>query len=240
MSATVDRVEMEAAFLLHSRPWRETSRIIEAFSQRHGRVGLIANGAMRPKSRWRSVLRPFQPLRVSWSGRGSLYTLRSAEPSSRPFDIKGLSLMSAYYLNELLLKLMERGDAHADLFAHYAATLDELAIASNAEPVLRRFEVLLLAEIGYGLSLDEDVIEHLPLQPERRYEYVIEQGPVPVDGDYSGELVFNGADLIAIGRGECTTDLQLRNAKRLLRPVLNLALGGKTLRTREVLASMLR
>jgi len=240
MSATVERVEMEAAFLLHSRPWRETSRIIEVFSQQHGRVGLIANGAMRPKSRWRSVLRPFQPLRVSWSGRGSLYTLRSAEPSSRAFDITGLSLMSAYYLNELLLTLMERRDAHVDLFAHYAATLDELAGASNAEPVLRRFEVRLLAEIGYGLVLDEDVAEKLPLQPESRYEYVLDQGPMPVGTDYSGDLVFSGADLIAIGRGECATERQLRNAKRLLRPLLNRALGGKTLRTREVLASMLR
>jgi DNA repair protein RecO (recombination protein O) len=240
MSATVERVEMEAAFVLHSRPWRETSRIVEVFSQQHGRVGLIANGAMRPKSRWRSVLRPFQPLRMSWSGRGSLYTLRAAEPSSGAFDIKGLSLMSAYYLNELLLTLMERRDAHTELFAHYAATLDELSAASDAEPVLRRFEVLLLAEIGYGLVLDEDVVERSPLQPECLYEYVVDRGPVPVSDDCSGALVFSGADLIAIARGECATDLQLRSAKRLLRPVLNWALGGKTLRTREVLASMLR
>lgn len=240
MSSAIDRVEMEAAFLLHSRPWRETSRILEIFSQQHGRVGLIANGAMRPKSKWRGVLRPFQPLRVSWSGRGSLYTLRSAEASSRAFDIGGLSLMSAYYLNELLLTLMERRDAHSDLFAHYAATLDELSVARNAEPVLRRFEVLLLAEIGYGLVLNEDVVERLPLQPGRRYEYVLEQGPVPVDDDYGGDLVFSGEDLLAIGRGEFADDAQLRNAKRLLRPVLNGALGGRTLRTREVLASMLR
>jgi len=240
VSATVERVEMEAAFLLHSRPWRETSRLLEVFSQQHGRIGLIANGAMRPKSKWRSVLRPFQPLRLSWSGRGSLYTLRSAEPSSQAFDIKGMPLMSAYYVNELLLTLMQRRDAHADLFAHYAATLDELSAVSDAEPVLRRFEVLLLAEVGYGLILEEDAVEHLPLEPDRLYEYVLDRGPVPVGDNNEGGLVFHGSDLMAIGRGQCVTEAQLRCAKRLLRPVLNRALGGKTLRTREVLASMLR
>jgi len=240
MNSGVERVEMEAAFLLHARPYRESSRILEVFSQQHGRTGLVANGARRPKSKWRSVLRPFQPLRVSWSGRGSLYTLRSAEPTSRPFDIRGLALMSAYYLNELLIMLMHRRDAHPDLFAHYGAALDGLASEAEPEKILRRFEVVLLAEIGYGLVVAEDVVDQQPLVAERRYEYVIDRGPVPVERDYSGDLVFSGADLLAIGRGEFADRRQLRNAKRLLRPLLNWALGGKRLRTREVLASMVR
>lgn len=240
MSGAVERVDMEAAFMLHANPYRESSRILDVFSQQHGRVGLVAQGARRPKSQWRSVLRPFQPLRMSWSGRGSLYTLRGAEPSATPFDIRGVALMSAYYLNELLIALMQRRDAHPDLFAHYGAALDALAGGGTPEVVLRRFEVVLLAEIGYGLSIDEDVVEHRPLEPERRYEYVIERGPVPVDAERSDELVFSGADLLAIGRGEFADAGQLSSAKRLLRPVLNQALGGRTLRTREVLAAMLR
>ncbi len=240
MNAAVERVEMEAAYLLHSHPYRESSRIVEVFSQQHGRVGLVANGARRPKSRWRTALRPFQPLRVSWSGRGSLCTLRIAEPSAPAFDIGGLTLMSAYYLNELLLALVQRGDAHPDLFAHYGAALAALASRDDAEAVLRRFEVSLLAEIGYGLVVDGDIVTRQPLQAERRYEYAIERGPVPVDSDSAGDLVFSGADLMAIGRGEFTGRRQLRNAKRLLRPLLNRALGGRTLRTREVLTAMLR
>jgi len=240
MNSGVERVEMEAAFLLHARPYRESSRILEVFSQQHGRTGLVANGARRPKSKWRSVLRPFQPLRVSWSGRGSLYTLRSAEPTSGPFDIAGLALMSAYYLNELLIMLMHRRDAHPNLFAHYGAALDGLANDDEPEKILRRFEVALLAEIGYGLVVAADVVEQQPLVADRRYEYVIDRGPVPVASDYAGDLVFSGADLVAIGRGEFGDRRQLRNAKRLLRPLLNWALGGKRLRTREVLASMVR
>jgi len=240
VSSTVERVYMEAAFMLHAHPYRESSRILEVFSQSHGRVGLVANGARRPKSKWRSVLRPFQPLRVSWSGRGSLYTLRFAEPSSAPFDISGLALMSAYYLNELLMTLMQRRDAHPDLFAHYAAALDALSHVEESEAVLRRFEVALLAEIGYGLVVDGDVVAQQPLEAERRYEYVIDRGPVPVGVGHVGDLVFSGADLVAIGRGEFADQRQLRNAKRLLRPILNWALGGKPLRTREVLTAMMR
>lgn len=240
MNSGVERVEMEAAFLLHARPYRESSRILEVFSQQHGRTGIVANGARRPKSKWRSVLRPFQPLRMSWSGRGSLYTLRSAEPTSEPFDINGLALMSAYYLNELLIMLMHRRDAHPNLFAHYGAALAGLANEGEPEKVLRRFEVLLLAEIGYGLVVTEDVVDQQPLVADRRYEYVIDRGPVPVEPDDAGDLVFSGADLLAIGRGEFSDQSQLRNAKRLLRPLLNWALGGKRLRTREVLASMVR
>lgn len=240
MSAAVERVDMEAAFLLHARSYRESSEILEVFSQQHGRVGIVANGAKRPKSRWRGVLRPFQPLRVSWSGRGALYTLRSAEPSATPFEIAGVALMSAFYLNELLIALMHRRDAHPLLFAHYAAALDALAREDESEAVLRRFEVSLLREIGYGLALEEDVVEQLPLAPDGRYEYVVDRGPVPVESDYDGDLVFSGADLLAIRRGEFDSPARLRNAKRLLRPALHWALGGKTLRTREVLAAMVQ
>lgn len=240
MSSAVERVDMEAAFLLHSRPYRETSRILEVFTQQHGRTGLVANGARRPKSRWRSVLRPFQPLRLSWSGRGTLCTLGAAEPSSPPFDIGGVALLSGYYLNELLIALMQRRDAHPELFAHYAAALGALADGDDPEMVLRRFEVSLLAEIGYALTVNQDVVDGKPLRADGRYEYVVDRGPVPVGDDQVGELVFRGADLLAISRGEFADRRQLRDAKRLLRALINWALGGRALRTREVLAAMVR
>jgi DNA repair protein RecO (recombination protein O) len=236
----VERVEMEAAFLLHARPYRESSQICEVLSQQHGRVGVVAKGARRPKSPWRSALQPFQPLQMSWSGRGSLYTLRAAEPSSPPIRITGLAIMSGYYLNELLIELLHRRDPHQDLFAHYGAALAALGRGEEPEAVLRRFEVALLSEIGYALVVDQDVVERQPLAAERYYDYVVDRGPVPVSDRSDGDLVFRGADLLAIGRCDFGDPRQLKNAKRLLRPVLHWALGGKVLKTRKVLASMMR
>ena len=117
----------------------------------------MARGAQRPKSRWRSALQPFTPLRVSWTGRGSLQTLTVAEPASLPHALSRLPLMGGFYLNELLMTLLQRGDPHPVLFAHYAAALSELAGPGDLEPVLRRFELALLGEIGYGLVTDHDV-----------------------------------------------------------------------------------
>lgn len=239
MSA-IERVDMEAAFILHAIPYRETSQILDVLTQDHGRVSLVANGSRRPKSRWRSTLRPFQPFRVSWSGRGSLYTLRAAEGSAPGAVLSGISLMAAYYMSELLIALVHQGDAHPILFAHYAGALAALSAGDDAEPVLRRFEVSLLAEIGYGLMVERDVIEDRPLEHDRKYEYVIDRGPVPVADDHSGSLVFLGSDLLAMARGEFGNDGQLKNAKRLLRAVLNSNLGDRTLKTRTVFASMLR
>ena len=238
--SVVERVEMEATFLLHARPYRETSQLVEVLSQDHGRVALVANGSRRPKSRLKSALRPFQPLRMSWSGRGSLYSLRAAEPSGNGARISGMSLMAAYYMNELLMILLHKGDPHPNLFTHYGGALASLAAGDDAEPVLRRFEVALLAEIGYGLVIDRDVIDEEPLVAEQKYEYVVDRGPVPVSDNICGELVFLGSDLLAMNRGIFHDAEQLKSAKRLLRAALNRSLGDRSLKTRAVMASMRR
>ena len=232
-------VELEPAFVLHARPWQETSQILEVFGAGHGRVGLVARGARRPSSRWRSVLQPFQPVRLSWSGRGALHTLRSAEPVAWTPPPEGLGLMAAFYLNELLLHFLRRGDPHPGLFSVYAEALSELRAGSAPEPALRRFELRLLAEIGYGLNLHSDVSADRPLDPGSDYEYRLEHGPVPAAAG-SRALVFSGAELLGIARGEFHDAGALRSAKRLLRAVLDHYLGGRALRSREVLTAMLR
>ena len=232
------RIELEASFLLHARPYRESSQIIDVLSQEHGRVGLVARGSRRPRSHWKSTLRPFQPLRMSWSGRGSLQTLRAAEPTSPSLPFTGMTLMAGYYMNELLIALLHRGDPHPDLFAHYGATLATLAAGEALEPTLRRFELALLAEIGYGLVTDRDAADGQPLSSDRWYEYLADQGPVPVAEGTVGGLVVNGADLAAIGDGVFDRPERLRIAKRLLREKLNWCLGGRPLKTRQVIASM--
>ena len=120
------------------------------------------------------------------------------------------------------------------------ARLAALSSGDDAEPVLRRFEVSLLAEIGYGLLVERDVIENRPLEDNRKYEYVIDRGPVPVSDNHSDGLVFFGSELLAMARGEFHNDGQLKSAKRLLRAVLKSNLGDRKLKTRAVLASMSR
>jgi DNA repair protein RecO (recombination protein O) len=231
--------EFELAFVLHARPYQETSQIIEVLAREHGRVGIVARGARRPSSRWRSVLQPFQPVRLSWSGRGSLQTLRAAEAEAHALPLQGMGLMAAFYLNELILNFIRRGDPHPGLFMAYAQALDELRQYPDPEPALRRFELALLAEAGYGLNLDHDVLNDVALDPHASYEYRIEHGPVPAEAGQGG-LVLSGMALLAISRGELDDPGVLQSAKRLLRGVLAHYLDGRALRTRQVLASMRR
>lgn len=238
--SVVERVDMEPAYLLHGSAYRETSQIIELISQRHGRVSLVAKGARRPKSKWKSSLRPFQPLLVSWSGRGTLFTLRNAEPTALAIELTGAALMSAYYLNELLLTLTHRGDPHPALFAHYGSALAELVDDPELEVTLRRFELSLLSEVGYGLNMDHDVESDRPLEVDRRYCYIVDRGPVPAGDDPATDLVFTGAELHAIAAGELQSPELLKSAKRLLRAVLARRLGGRRLKSRDVFASLQR
>ncbi|NND54754.1 MAG: DNA repair protein RecO [Gammaproteobacteria bacterium] len=236
------RVDLEPAYVLHARSYRETSLMLEVFTHTHGRIGLIARGARRPKSAMRGLLSPFQPLRLSWSGRGELQTLRDAELAGIAASLTGDQVLSGFYLNELLLKFLQRHDPHTDLFAHYAQTIAELAGASESagiEPVLRRFELGLLRESGYALNLAEDAITHEPLEPDAWYDFYPDRGAIPRQGEDTG-LRFRGAELLAIDAGEFATPATTRAARRLLRAVINTHLGDAGLRTRRVAAAMRR
>ncbi|MDJ0928302.1 MAG: DNA repair protein RecO [Gammaproteobacteria bacterium] len=235
----IDRAELEAAYVLHARPYRESSQLLEVLARHHGRIGLVARGARGKKPRWGSALQPFQPLRLSWSGRGTLCTLRSAEPAAPPLRLGADRLMSAFYLNELILAFTTRGDPHPELFAHYTAAVTDLATADFPEPVLRAFEVALLTEIGYGLITDREVAGDVPVTAAGLYEYVPDRGPVPA-GQGGGSLQLTGRQLQAIGRAAFDDPVVLRLAKGLLRSVLQHHLGDRELRTRQVLAAMQR
>src|SRR5687767_2024423 len=143
---------MDRGYVLHSYPYRETSLILQAWTERHGRLGLVAKGARRPKSPQRAVLVPFQPLTLDWFGRGELRTLKTAEPTVPAIPLRGQYLLSAFYLNELLLKLTTRDDPHERLFEAYDRAITDLRAAQPLEPVLRRFELALLQELGYAVE----------------------------------------------------------------------------------------
>ena len=239
------RVELEPAYILHSRAYRETSQILEVFTPGYGRTGLVARGARRPKSPLRGILNPFQPLRVSWSGRGDLATLLQAEVIGAGSVIPDSSVMAGFYVNELLTKLLHRHDPHPDLFAHYSSLIGSLVTPSPAkdeavEKSLRKFELELLQEIGYALNLEQDAVTEQPLRNEQWYEFRVEQGAVPVDHDRAEGLYFTGADLLLIGRLELDEKHALRKAKQLLRHVLDYHIGDNGLQTRRIAAAMKR
>jgi len=235
----IDRVEMEPAYVLHHRPYRETSQLLEVMGRDHGRVGLVARGARGPRARWRSCLQPFQPLHLSWSGRGGLFTLSNAEPAAPPLSLAGDHLLSAWYLNELLLAFTTRGDPHPDLFVHYAAALTGLQENAEPEVSLRRFELALLSEVGYGLNLEAEARSGLPLEAEQLYNYIADTGAVAV-AEPRPDYAYSGAQLHRIAAGEFAVDDDLAAAKRLLRSILGHYLGDRALKTRRVLAAMHR
>jgi DNA repair protein RecO (recombination protein O) len=234
------RVDLNPAYVLHARAYRETSQILEVFSADYGRVGLVARGARRPKSSLRGLLNPFQPLRLSWSGRGELATLREADLGGVAADLTGDRLMAGFYVNELLMRLLGRSDPHPELFAHYISLVAGIGRGEMLEPLLRRFELQLLSELGYALNLEKDAVNHEPLVPDQSYEFRAEEGPVPISGNTSVGGVFSGSTLLAIGRMEFEDEGHLRNAKLLLRSVLNYHLGDRGLNTRRVAAAMKR
>ncbi|MDD3354441.1 DNA repair protein RecO [Zoogloea sp.] len=233
------RIDQQPGFVLHSYPYRETSLIIEVFSRDHGRVGLVAKGARRPMSQLRGVLMAFQPLLIDWSGGGEMKTLVRAEWQGGQPLLGGQALLCAYYLNELILRLMPREDAHPALHEAYGEALRALALTCDPqEVILRRFELALLQELGYGLELEQDC-DGRPLQPEGRYAYIIERGAVPVELyglDDPGTVT--GRTLLDMARGDFRNPESLAGSKALMRRLIQHYLGGQVLQSRRVFTEL--
>jgi DNA repair protein RecO (recombination protein O) len=232
-------VQLEPAYLLHHYAWRDSSRILELMTRSQGRVSVFARAARRGGSTLPATLQPFGELLVSWTSRGDAGQLTGAERVRAPAALAGDHLMSAFYANELLIKLLPRHDPHPALFDAYAALLAQLHDGAGhpARP-LRLFEKRLLDELGWGLSLESDAGDGSPLQPLRSYRYRIDGGPEVIDGVAEGALIFSGASLLSLAREELGDERSLADARRLLRAALDQCLDGRPLRTREVLIAM--
>ncbi len=244
MAGQKQRIEQQPAWLLHSLPWRETSLIVEVFSRDHGRVALAAKGARRPLSALRGVLMAFQPLLMDWSGGGEVKTLIRAEWQGGQPLLTGRALICGYYLNELLVRLTAREDAHPRLFAAYADALRALGRGDSPPPVLRRFELALLQDLGYevGLETAADGVE--AVRGGLRYLYIVERGPVPIDevaadGEASGDQpVLSGQTLLDMAADDFSRAETLAQSKLLLRALINHYLGDKPLQSRRVLKEL--
>ncbi|MFM7503544.1 MAG: DNA repair protein RecO [Betaproteobacteria bacterium] len=232
------RISDEPGFLLHRVAWRETSLVLDVFTRHHGRIALIAKGARRPRSELRPVLLAFQPLRLAWIGKGELQTLTAAEWVGGIEAPQAQALMCAFYLNELLMRLLPRDDAHPQLYDAYLQALIELTEleAIEHEECLRRFEWTLLRESGYAPDVQIDC-DGAQLEAHAQYRWIPDEGfrrEHSAREDDHAELI-DGHTLHALGQGVLEHGIQRQQAKRLMRRILSHRLEGRALHTRKML-----
>jgi len=230
------RASLEPAWILHQYPYRESSLLLEVFTLDHGRIGLVARGARSAKGRGRKPLQILRPLLLSWTLRSELGTLTGAESRGVLEVLPGRQILSACYLNELLLRLLRRHDPHPRLFAAYEEALLGLPLAE--EQTLRIFEKRLLQELGYGLLLNQEADTGNPVAAGGLYEYRLEHGPVCCMERRGRGLFLRGASLLALYNENLAELRSCREVKALTRAALARYLGPGPLRTREVLRQL--
>jgi DNA repair protein RecO (recombination protein O) len=236
----VKRVQQEAAFVLHRRPFSESSLLVDLFSSSYGRLVVIAKGARRLKSKHRGLLHPFSPLLVSWAGKGQLPTLTAAEISGLTHPLAGESLMCGFYLNELVVRLLHRDDPHQALFTAYRETIEGLSTSDDNELLLRRFEITLLRELGYGLVLDAEAGSGDPLDPDQLYDYIPGHGPRVISDPEKGTIVVHGATLLAMDKADFFDSKTMIEGKRLLREMIDRHLEGRPFHSRRLFHDVYR
>jgi|AntAceMinimDraft_11_1070367.scaffolds.fasta_scaffold00079_13 DNA repair protein RecO (recombination protein O) len=230
------RINLQPAYVIHSRPYRDSSALLDVFTAEYGRIGLVARGARRQSRRGTgaALLQPFIPLLLSFSGRTELKTLVATEPAQGRFVLHKERVFSGMYMNELLVRLLHQNDAHPALFAAYDQALKALANSESVDAVLRRFEYQLLDELGYRFDFSTDGASGLPVQSTHRYRYERGVGLVDSRGDSGSErAIYSGSELLAMAAGEFDGSTRAA-AKRLLREALAEHLGDMPLRSREL------
>lgn len=234
------RVQFQPAYVLHARAWRETSMLVEAFTRDFGRVGLVARGVRGARTRLpRALLEPLQALRLAWGGRGELQTLTAVEPAGVVRVLRGEALLSAMYVNELLMRLTARNDPHPRLFDRYAALLEELAAGTSIAWRLRCFERDMLAMIGYAVQLGTAADTGEPIQPASFYDYLPEQGAVSPASPGRGVRV-RGSALLALATGHAPAAGDLAVLRRLMRSIIAMHVGDRGLQSWRVLSGPAR
>ena len=229
------RITLEPLFVLHTRPYSNTSLIADCFSMRHGRFTALARSARGLKSRYRGKLQPFVPMLASWSGTREMKNLGDIELHGAPYALDRHALVCGFYLNELLMRLLQRDDPFPNLFNMYQMTLNALEKGQDIQIALRCFEKNLLSELGYGLSLDTEALEGRPINAEAYYQYIPDRGFVLSDACNESVYLFSGQCLLALHTETFSDDSVLHDIKRLMRLVLRHYLGNKPLRSRDLM-----
>ena len=233
-------IENEPVFIIHQRPYSETSQILNLFSRNHGRVDVIAKGAKRPKSKFRSFMQPFMPLNASWSGRSQRNTLRNIEATQQHKSlIQPNDFLFALYMNELILHFLSNADPYPDLFEIYYEVLRQFSSSSEHEPLLRMFEIKMLEEIGYAINFETEALSSKSIDTNQYYRYEPEQGfhLLPKDSQMKK---YSGVQIKSIKEMDFSEYDTLIAAKKLTRQTIHFHLDGKELMTKKMYKSIKR
>ena len=234
----INKVSLEPAFVLHTRPYQETSILVDFFTRSYGRLNAIAKGAKRPKSPLRSVLTPASKLSVTLTGKSDLKTLSSVEIIDHFQLNDGVSLNSVIYVNELVSKATEREDPHASIFDDYEILLQKLSNQSSQvelEQNLRNFELNLLQEMGYGIDLSRDAETNHKIEKENIYNFFPDKGFAIDKGTVTSQKSFSGKDILNFKKGNFEKKETRDASKIIMRIALDYHLGNKTLNIRKYL-----
>tara|TARA_B100001079_G_C16314451_1_gene471632 strand:+ start:119 stop:835 length:717 start_codon:yes stop_codon:yes gene_type:complete len=234
----IDKIYLEPAFVLHSRPYQETSLIIDFFTKSYGRLNAVAKGAKRPKSPLRSVLTPACKLVVSMTGKSELKNLSSVEIVDH-FNLRdGISLNSIIYINELISKATEKEDPHENIFLEYEILLRNLNDSKGSEQLeksLRNFELNLLQEMGYGIDLTREAESNMKIDSDTRYRFDPDKGFSSINENDSTQISFLGQDVLDFSQGQFEKKTTRDASKIIMRLALDYHLGNKTLNIRKYL-----
>jgi DNA repair protein RecO (recombination protein O) len=238
MTAHARRAQLAPGYILHSYPYRDTSRILEVLTRDAGRMSLFARGVRGPKAKLAAEMQPFRLLLLSWSGKGEAPHLTTAEGTPEHVDLPPACLMAGFYLNELLLKLTHRHDPVPTVFDIYHGTLVALKQGAPLEASLRIFEKRLLDTLGYGVALDVEARSGGSIDADAYYHFNPAHGVFAVPPDTPGALL--GASLISLAQEELRDARVLEDARRLLQAALAQCLEGRELNTRTVARAIAR
>lgn len=237
------RVELQPSYVLHARPYRDTSLLVDCFTQDYGRLTLVAKGGRKPKQQ--QLLQAFRPLLLSWQGKSQLKTLIASETQGMPFNLSQQYLYSGFYVNELLTYLLAEHDEASEIYALYDALLKKLQAQQDLESSLRYFEFSLLGFLGYGIDFHNDAVSALPIDLTADYIFVgelgfveknlfFEQDTLPAGIHLSNATFYSGADILAIGQHDYRQEQTRRAAKQLSRSAMAPLLQGKVIKSREL------
>ncbi|CAM4377872.1 MAG: DNA repair protein RecO [Legionellaceae bacterium] len=235
-----NRVILQPAYILHSRPYRDTSAIIDVFSRDYGYISGIAQGVRSNRSKIKGILQAFNPLLLSWSGKRELMYINGVELNGSYYSLTGLNLISAMYLNELLLRVLHKFIPYPQLYDFYDTALSQLVLADNVRPILRIFEKKLLQELGYGLILDSCAKTGKPVDAQKKYYFQPSLGVFEISATTlinNPQYVFSGTSLLAFMQEVFTQPEYLRDAKKINQFSLAMIIGDKPLKSRELLIS---
>lgn len=230
-----NRVSLQPAYVLHRRPFQNSSLLIDFFTLDYGLVRAIAKGARGGKSRYRSLLQLFSPILISFSGRSEVKTVTGVETQLSPITLQGEHLFSGLYINELLIRLLHNHQEHSGLYKNYQSSLLAMQSREPVEQTLRRFELGLLADLGYGINLETDCVTHEPIDAQQHYYFMPDVGfSVQALGveQVSEAMLFAGTHLISLRELQLQDANTAKTAKRVLRMALAEHLGGKPLASR--------